>query len=103
MLVLEREPNGTEIISKNYKKRIKNVSEREEYLEVVEWINKNAPSDRNEEQYDHVTAILEQMSRVPKPLPQLHIAKKPFDQLTIDDFVVENYDPHPPIRRSMAV
>jgi thymidylate synthase len=84
-------------------KRIIDVSEREGYLEVVEWINKNAPSDGNEEKYDHVTAILEQMSREPRPLPQLHIADKPFDQLTIDDFVVENYDPHPAIRRSMAV
>jgi thymidylate synthase len=84
-------------------KRIRNVSAREEYSEVVEWINKNAPSDGNEEKYDHVTAILEQMSREPRPLPKLHIAKKPFDQLTIDDFVVEGYNPHPPIRRSMAV
>jgi thymidylate synthase len=88
---------------KELQKRIRNVSVREEYLEVVDWINKNAPSDGNEEKYDHVTAILEQMSREPKPLPKLHITKKPFDQLTIDDFVVEDYNPHPPIRRSMAV
>jgi thymidylate synthase len=84
-------------------KRIKNVSAREEYLGVVDWINKNAPGDGNEEKYDHVTAILEQMSRAPKPLPKLHIAKKPFDQLTIDDFVIEDYDPHPAIRRNMCV
>lgn len=84
-------------------KRVRNVSAREEYLEVVEWINKNAPSDGNEEKYDHVTAILEQLSREPRPMPQLRIADKPFNQLTVDDFVVENYDPHPPIRRSMAV
>ena len=84
-------------------KRVKAVVKREEYLEVVEWINKNAPSDGNEEKYDHVTAILEQLSREPRPLPKLQIANKPFDQLTIDDFVVEEYDPHPPIRRNMAV
>jgi len=84
-------------------KRIKNVSKREEYLEVVDWINKNAPCDGNEEKYDHVTAILEQMSREPKPLPKLHIAKKPFNQLTIDDFVIEGYDFHPTIRRNMCV
>jgi len=88
---------------KELQKRIRNVSAREEYLEVVDWINKNAPGDGNEEKYDHVTAILEQMSREPKPLPKLHITKKPFDQLNIDDFVVEDYNPHPPIRRSMAV
>jgi thymidylate synthase len=56
-------------------------------------MKKNMTMDRN----------LEQMSREPRPMPQLHIADKPFDKLTIDDFVVENYDPHPPIRRSMAV
>ena len=88
---------------KELQKRIRNVSEKEEYLEVVDWINKNAPSDGNEEKYDHVTAILEQLSRESKPLPKLQITKKPFDQLTIDDFVVEDYNPHPPIRRSMAV
>ncbi len=84
-------------------KRVKSVSEKEEYLDIVDWININAPNDGNEEKYDHVTAILEQMSREPKPMPQLHIPNKPFDQLTIDDFVVEDYNSHPPIRRSMAV
>jgi thymidylate synthase len=88
---------------KELQKRIRNVSAKAEYLDVVDWINKNAPSDGNEEKYDHVTAILEQMSREPKPLPKLHISKKHFDQLTIDDFVVEDYNPHPAIRRSMAV
>jgi len=83
--------------------KIKGVTDREEYLGIVEWINKNAPADGNEEKYDHVTAILEQMSREPRPMPTLKIADKPFDKLTIEDFVVENYDPHPAIRRSMAV
>lgn len=73
------------------------------YLEVRDWINKNAPADGNEENYDHVTAILEQLSRDPKPLPKLKIAKKNFEELTIDDFVVEGYNPHPAIRRKMCV
>lgn len=73
------------------------------YLDVLDWINKNAPADGNMEKYDHVTAILEQLSREPRPLPKLKIAKKPFDKLTIDDFVIEDYNPHPAIRRSMCV
>ncbi len=74
------------------------------YLEVIDLINKNAPSDGNEEKYDHVTAILEQLARDPQKLPTLTITKKPFDQLTIDDFVVsEDYDPHPAIKRKMCV
>lgn len=89
---------------KELQNKVKNVSEREDYLNILEWVNKNAPKDGNEEKYDHVTAILEQMSRKPKPLPKLTIAKKPFDKLSIDDFVISNdYDPHPAIRRSMAV
>ncbi|MDP2673091.1 MAG: thymidylate synthase [Nanoarchaeota archaeon] len=85
--------------------RIKNVSKREGYLDVLEWINEKTPSDVNgiEEKYDHVTAILEQMSREPKKLPKLTIAKKPFDKLVFEDFKLENYNSEPAIRRSMAV
>ena len=73
------------------------------YLQVLSWINENAPADGNMEKYDHVTAILEQLSREPRPLPKLTITKKPFDKLTIEDFVVEGYNPHPAIRRKMCV
>lgn len=75
----------------------------EDYLNVLEWINKNAPKDEIEEKYDHVTAILEQMSRTTMELPKLHIAKKGFDKLTIDDFTLEEYEPNTAIKRSMAV
>jgi thymidylate synthase len=88
---------------KELKRKVRSVSEREEYLEVLDWINKNIPSDETEEKYDHVTAIFEQLSRKPKDLPRMTIAQKPFDNLTIDDFTLEGYDSHPAIRRSMAV
>ncbi len=81
----------------------KKYKDRTGYLDIVEWINKHAPADGNEERYDHVTAILEQLSREPRPLPKLKIAKKPFDKLTIEDFIVEDYNPHPAIRRKMCV
>lgn len=91
-------------------KKIKDVRDLEKrtgdksgYLEVLESINKCAPVDGNMEKYDHVTAILEQLSREPKELPKLLIAKKPFEELTIDDFVIEGYKPHPAIRRKMCV
>ena len=88
---------------KSLQERVKNVSDKEEYLGVLEWINKECPKDENEERYDHVTAILEQLSREPKPLPKLTIAKKPFDQLTFEDFKIEGYESHPRIERAMAV
>ena len=106
---LEKRSNWYRDNLRGLKIKIKCVSKRAEYLDVLEWVNKNAPKDKDfssdpeEEKYDHFTAILEQMSREPKKLPKLKIANKKFDELTIDDFVLENYESHPAIRRSMAV
>ncbi len=52
---------------------------------------------------NHVDGLKEQLKRKPKPLPTLTIAKKPVDELTFDDFVLENYDPDPVIRFEVAV
>ncbi len=86
------------------KEAIDRVEFFENYQEVFEWINESAPPERKETKgYDHVTAIVEQLSRKPKGLPKLLIADKPYDELTIDDFSLKGYDPHPAIRRAMAV
>lgn len=73
------------------------------YLEVRDWINKNAPADGNMEKYDHVTAILEQLANEPLELCNLEIADKPFDQLELDDFEIKNYKHHQKISREMCV
>jgi len=73
------------------------------YLNIKRWIDESAPKNGIDEKYDHVTAVLEQMSREPKPLPKLTIAKKPFDKLEISDFVISDYNPHPAISRKMSV
>jgi thymidylate synthase len=81
------------------------------YPKVLDWIENSAPkeldSDGKEREeknkLDHVTAILEQLSRKPKDLPRMTIAQKPFDELTIDDFNLIGYESHSPIRRAMAV
>lgn len=52
---------------------------------------------------NHVDGLKEQLTRKPKPLPTLKIANKPVDELTFDDFVLENYDPDPVIRFEVAV
>ena len=39
----------------------------------------------------------------PQPLPKLHIAKKPFDELTFEDFTLEGYQPAPLLRFAVAV
>jgi thymidylate synthase len=89
---------------------------RQGYFDALEWINKESPKDVDypddpeEEKYDHVTALIEQFTREIRPSPTLTInnkhpdgSHKRYDELTIDDFIVENYNPHPAIRRSMAV
>ncbi len=53
--------------------------------------------------YDHVAGLREQLTRALRPLPRLHIARKPFAQLAFEDFRVEGYDPHPSIAFKVAV
>lgn len=73
------------------------------YLEVRDWINKNAPADGNMENYDHVTAVLEQLANEPLGLCNLEIADKPFEELELEDFEITNYNHHKRIKREMCV
>lgn len=52
---------------------------------------------------NHVEGLKEQLTRTPLPLPQLKIAKKPFDELKFEDFTLENYQHHPFIKFPIAV
>src|SRR5690606_23197984 len=54
-------------------------------------------------EYDHVEGLRGQLKRKPLPLPRLAIAKKPFDQLTFEDFQLVGYECHEPIRFKVAV
>ena len=96
---------------KEFQKRVRDARKMEEttgnkqeYLEILDWVNKNAPPEREDEKgYDHVTGILEQLANNPQSLSALKIAKKSFKELTIDDFVVEGYKtPYRFIKREMA-
>jgi thymidylate synthase len=46
-----------------------------------------------------------QMTREPRPFPTMRLARKAasIDDYKIEDFVVEGYDPHPPIKAEVAV
>ncbi|HKB85386.1 MAG TPA: thymidylate synthase [Ignavibacteriaceae bacterium] len=55
------------------------------------------------EQYDHLEGLKDQLKRKPLPLPKLKIAKKPIDELTFDDFDLEGYQHHDPIKFEVAV
>lgn len=52
---------------------------------------------------NHVDGLKEQLTRTPRALPTLKISNKPVDELTFEDFVLENYDPDPVIRFEVAV
>lgn len=54
---------------------------------------------------NHLDAAREQLSRSPRPLPRLTLSRRAdsIDGYRIEDFVVEGYDPHPPIKADVAV
>tara|TARA_Y100000296_G_C5149418_1_gene245567 strand:- start:646 stop:1545 length:900 start_codon:yes stop_codon:yes gene_type:complete len=86
------------------KRVIKRAKTPEDYLNARDWITVESPEEREGTTgQDHVTAILEQLSRTPREIPRLEIANKPFNELTINDFTLTGYRPHTPIRRTMAV
>ena len=52
---------------------------------------------------NHVEGLREQLTREPKPRPNVEIAKKPIDELQFEDIVLKNYEHHPFIRFKIAV
>jgi len=85
-------------------KAIMHSAEGKEFLQILDWINNQAPAEEpGKEGQDHVTGILEQLSREPLTLPKLVVADKPYQELTIEDIKLEGYESHPAIKRAMAV
>lgn len=54
---------------------------------------------------NHVDQAKEQLSRAPRPAPQMNINPnvKAIDDFTFEDFELVNYDPHPAIKAPIAV
>ncbi|OXB58405.1 hypothetical protein ASZ78_007773 [Callipepla squamata] len=54
---------------------------------------------------NHVEPLKVQLQREPRPLPRLRILRKVEDvsDFKAEDFQIEGYDPHPPIKMEMAV
>jgi thymidylate synthase len=52
---------------------------------------------------NHVEGLKEQLTRAPKPLPQIDIAPKPFAELRFEDIRLVGYQHHPFIKFPIAV
>lgn len=62
-----------------------------------------AKADTATADYDHAEGLRRQLERKPLSLPRLRIARKPFDELTFEDFDLVGYQCHEPIRFKVAV
>ena len=82
------------------KKRIREAEDNEDYLKIKEWIEYNAPTQ--EEPFDHIPGILEQLSRETRNRPKMKISDKPLDELVYEDFELKDYNPHPGIKFAVA-
>jgi thymidylate synthase len=54
---------------------------------------------------NHIDAAKEQLNRDPRPFPKIRINPdvKNINDFTYEDFQLENYNPHPIIKASVAV
>jgi thymidylate synthase len=52
---------------------------------------------------NHMDGLKEQLTRTPKPLPKVEIARKPIDQLQFDNFTLTGYECYDPIKFAVAV
>jgi thymidylate synthase len=54
---------------------------------------------------NHVDQAREQLTRTPRPFPTIKLDRtaESIDDYRIEDFIVEGYDPHPPIKAEVAV
>lgn len=54
---------------------------------------------------NHLEQVREQIGREPRPFPTMRLGRRAtsIDGYRIEDFIVEDYDPHPPIQGDVAV
>lgn len=82
-------------------KRLNQIDDRKEYLEIKKWIKGNAPEGTDPGR-DHVPGLLTQLSRKPKPRPRVTVSDKDIDELGFEDFELLHYSSHPSIQFEIA-
>lgn len=84
--------------------KVEKANSTDDFKAILKWVEESVPKEpKGKEGQDHITAVLEQLSRKPRKLPRVHVKKKPFEELSIDDFEIKDYNPHKPIKRNVAV
>lgn len=86
---------------KRLQERVSAVKSRGGFNDVKEWLEADAPEEEDDG-YDHVPGLLEQLSREPRRRPEIQIADKPIDRLEFDDIQLLNYDSHDGLRFNVA-
>ncbi|WP_394742536.1 thymidylate synthase [Natronococcus roseus] len=83
--------------------RLADVDDREEYREIREWLESEAPAEADgDERLDHVPGLLEQCSREPLERPTLEIGDASIDEFSVADLELRGYDSHEGLRFAVA-
>jgi len=81
--------------------RLAAVDSADGYRRVREWLESTAPPE-DEDGYDHVPGLLEQLAREPRERPRIEVADTPLDELAFEDVQLHDYDPAPGIPFEVA-
>jgi len=83
--------------------RLAAVDKADEYLEVRNWVEENAPEEaEGDDQLDHVPGLLTQLSRTPTSRPTVSVRDVSLDELTIDDIELHGYESEPGLSFGVA-
>ncbi|OIB57207.1 thymidylate synthase [Natrialba sp. SSL1] len=75
--------------------RLADVEARDEYREIREWLESEAPAEaEGDERLDHVPGLLEQLSREPLDRPTLEVDAATIDDLSYEDVTLHDYESH---------
>ncbi len=85
---------------RKFQQIFRRIKDRSEYLDLREWYLKNSSEESpGNERKDHIPFILEQLSKIPKKLPQLQIKKRvslleAIEMPVMNYLEVQDYDPY---------
>jgi len=83
--------------------KLKSIENREQYLEIKEWILENAPEEKHDGRpKDHIPGLLEQLSRTPRERPKLEVGDTTIDDIVYEDLELKDYNPYPGIKFGIA-